>query len=196
MKRSAGFTLIELLLVIAIMAVLAGVVIPSSNPTIHDQLVAAARIVAADLAYARSLAVAQSSPYRVTFDLEKNRYLLENSEGKNLPQTPYSSPEDTAKQHIVDLDQLPSLGAVVRLAAAAKGNATTAVTDVEFGPLGETTRSEITQLWLSAGEGSAKRYIELSVNPVTGLTTIGPFSGVGPPSWLTRTIRPAISPVQ
>jgi hypothetical protein len=54
---------------------------------------------------------------------------------------------------------------------------------VEFGPLGETTRTEYTFVWLSAGRGAAKRYIFLYVNPVTGLTTIGSYSGYGPPTW-------------
>jgi prepilin-type N-terminal cleavage/methylation domain-containing protein len=184
-RSIAGFSLIELLLVISIMAILAGLVMPKSGPAIHDQLVSAARIMAADLAYARSLAVAQSSPYRITFDLTNNRYILQNSEGKDLPQATFDSPDDTPKRHVVDLGQLPNMAAVVRLVAVARGeNSMTQASDVEFGRLGETTCSDPTHIWLSAGQGSAARYIKLSVNPVTGLTMIGDFSGEGPPAEL------------
>jgi len=162
-------------------------VLPSSNPGIHDQLRSAARIVATDLAYGRSLALANNSSYKFTFDAENNRYVLEHS-GSNpeldtLPDSPFSDVDDPPKQHIVSLDDLPRVGAPVKLAAAVvdNGDSFEAVTDLEFGPLGETTRSGETTIWLSAGKGDAERYISVTVNPVTGLATVGDFNGKGPP---------------
>ena len=67
------------------------------------------------------------------------------------------------------------------LAVAVKRSSWETVADLEFGPLGATTRSEQTVIWLAAGKGLAARYIRLDVNPVTGLCTVGPYSGEGPP---------------
>ena len=193
-RRSAGFSLIELLLVIALLAILAAVVLPSSNPTIHDQLNSAARIVATDLAYARSLAVTHGSTYRVVFDVDENRYVLEHSAIDNpaldtLPDSVFRDPDDPPDQHVVELDDLPRMGVPVRIHAAAEvdgvGNIIGPVGDVEFGPLGQTmNRSGHTLIWLSAGKGPSQRYIMLYVNPVTGLATVGQYSGDGPPPWL------------
>ena len=68
-RPTAGLTLIELLIVVAVMGILAGLVLPSSNPSLHDQLRSAAQILAGDLAYGRSLAVTHNSRYQFTFDL-------------------------------------------------------------------------------------------------------------------------------
>lgn len=186
-EQSAGFTLIELLLVISLMVIIAGFVLPSSNPSIHDQLRSTARIVATDLAYGRSLALSNNSHYKFTFDLRANRYVLEHS-GTNsaldtLPNSPFRNSDDPPNQHIVALDDLPRVGAPVKLAAAVvdEGNSFDGVTDLEFGPLGATRRSGETMIWLSAGKGDAERYIWVIVNPITGLATVGDFNGDGPP---------------
>ena len=190
-RYSDGFSLIELLLVICLMAVIAGLVLPSTDPSIHDQLRSAARILATDLAYGRSLAVTHDSNYRITFDAAENRYLLEHS-GSNpaldtLPEGPFASPDDPPDQHIVDLDELPRIGATVHvLGAAGVSNFLQPVGDVTFGPLGETEREEETVIWLSIGSGSEMRYISVLVNPVTGLATVEPFNWDRrlPPPWL------------
>lgn len=180
-----GFALIEVLIVIALMGILAGLVLPSSNPTIHQQLRSVARIVATDLAYARSLAVTHGSTYKIAFEPARNRYTLTHS-GPDpalhaLPASPLRNPDDPPEQHVVALDGLPRMGAPVKLVAAGAGNISSGTAgEVEFGPLGETASSAPTVIWLSAGEGAAKRYITLSVAPVTGLATIGPFTGAGP----------------
>jgi prepilin-type N-terminal cleavage/methylation domain-containing protein len=187
----AGFSLIEILIVIALMGILAAVVLPSSNPTIHDQLHSAAQIMATDLAYARSLAVTQGSTYKITFEADNNRYVLSHS-GSNpaldrLPPSPFRNPDDPPERHVVDLDEIPHLGPPVEIVTVLTGNSASQPTgEIEFGPLGETTATAPTAVWLSAGAGSARRYIVLYVDPVTGLTAIGPFSGSGPESLSTE----------
>lgn len=189
-RPARGFTLIEVLIVLALMGVLAALVLPSTNPSLHDQLRAAGHIVAADLAYARSLAVTHGSSYRVTFDSQANRYILEHAGASGpldtLPDTALRDPDDPPNQMIVDLDQLPQVGSTVRIYAMGEvgGNYATRASDVVFGPLGETTRTAETVVWLSAGEATGRRYLLLTVDPVTGLVRVGPYTGDPPPDSL------------
>lgn len=188
-RQSPGFTLIELLIVIAVMGILVGLVLPRINPSIHEQLRAVAHILRTDLAYARSLAVTNNSTYRLTFDTTNNRYVLEHT-GSNvaldtLPDSPFRDPSDPPDQHIVELDELPRIGDGVRLVTAAvSGTPDQRVDDVEFGPLGGTTRSNPTTIWLAAGRDPDTQYVRLTVDPVTGLTEIQAYTGEAPPGGL------------
>jgi prepilin-type N-terminal cleavage/methylation domain-containing protein len=187
---TAGFTLLELLIAVVIAAILATLLIPNENSGTPECLDAMARVVAGDLAYARALAVSNNSQYRFTWDTVNNQYILQYS-GTNpalstLPNSVFSSPTDPPNQRTVALASLPHMGVVVQLvgAAASVGTTQQAVTTLEFGPLGGTTSSAPTTIWLSAGTGTNIRYITLAVNPATGLVTIGPYTAVGPPSGL------------
>jgi prepilin-type N-terminal cleavage/methylation domain-containing protein len=176
-RQSAGFSLIELLIVITVLGILAGLILPKADPAFHDQLRAAAQILRTDLAYARSLAVANSSTYRITFDTANNRYVLEHSGSRaaldTLPESPFRNAGDPPDQHIVDLDELPHVGSSVKILSATRlGAAPSAVDDVEFGPLGETTRSSRTAILLSAGHGPGTRFMKVIVNPVSGLADV------------------------
>ena len=165
------------MIVVVLISILAGLAIPDANPGIQEQLKSVARIVTADVGYVQSLAVTNNSTYRVTLDGANNRYIIEHSGANagldNLPASPLRSPSDPADQHIVDLDELPSMGAPVRFfAAQTSGDSPTAVTTLEFASLGETTRPEETVIWLTSGYDAAQRYVALRVNPVTGNVTI------------------------
>jgi prepilin-type N-terminal cleavage/methylation domain-containing protein len=185
-NRAAAFSLIELLLVLTVLGILVGLALPSSDPSVAEQLRAAARLVATDLAYGRSLAVNYNSTYRFTFDSKQNRYVLEHS-GSNaalnvLPRSPFRSPNDPPTQHIVSLDELPVVGPPMKLVAVTVGNnAMAQATTLEFGPLGETTRAEPTTIWLAAGRGTGRRYLPITVHPVTGMAEVGSQRSQGPP---------------
>jgi len=191
-QRPAGLSLIELLLVVAVLAVLVGLILPDANAPMPDRLRAAARVLASDLAYARSLAVANNSRYRVRFEPAENRYIIEHS-GTNpaldtLPPWPFGKPGDPSDQQIVDFDELPQVGAAVRLLGAVVESGTTQkVSEVEFDCLGQTTRSGTTVIWLGAGEGADRRYISVQVNPATGLATRGECTTEGLPAALKPT---------
>lgn len=177
--RSVAFSLLEVLLVLALMALLAGLALPRASASLRDQLQATAQIVAADLAYARSLAVAQSDRYRVRFDLSQNRYTLEysgtNSSLQSLPPSPFRESSTATTEQVVNLSTLPHLGIPVRLVAVVTAGTCSVATDrIEFGPLGSTTSSNFTLIWLGAGTGASTRYYVLAVHPVTGLVLSDP----------------------
>jgi prepilin-type N-terminal cleavage/methylation domain-containing protein len=183
----AGLTLIEVLITIALMGILAALVMPNANPAVRDQLVAAAQIVATDLAYGRSLAITSNADCAYTFDLNANSYTLTGT--TNLPTAMFDNPGTASKTHTVELSKLPHLGPTVRLYAWGTGSATAvkSASKLVFGSLGSatiqnatTTSVEDAYVWLTAGAGSAQRYIYLQVSGVTGLATVGDFTGTAP----------------
>src|SRR3954469_13332677 len=88
-----GLTLVELLLTIAVLGILAAILIPQLTGDLPERLTAGAQAVAADLDYARSLAVANNSPYSITFDPANNLYYLRhsgaNAQFNTLPRSPF-----------------------------------------------------------------------------------------------------------
>lgn len=173
----------ELLLVVAVVAILAAVALPNSRTSLADQLRSTARITAGELAYARNLAVANNSKYKVTFESDENRFVLKHS-GTNpsldtLPPSPFSSSDDPPDEHIVDFDELPLIGPSVRLAGATTESAVS-VANLEFGPLGQTIRAGKTIVWLRSGQGGQTRFIALEVNPATGMIDVGVCTSIAP----------------
>ncbi len=180
-----GLTLIELLLTLAVLGILAAAIIPQLTADLPERLDAAAQVVAADLDYARALAVANNSTYRVTFQPAQNQYYLRHS-GANplfnaLPRSPFRQNDDPVDQQSTRLADLPLPEPGVRLVGlVAMQGAGQAATHIEFKALGETTSKYESVVWLSCGKGSSRRYISVHVNPVTGLTEIGPLRGALP----------------
>jgi prepilin-type N-terminal cleavage/methylation domain-containing protein len=184
--RRGGYSLIELLMVIAVMAVVAAALIPSASNSISEQLEAAARVLAADLDYARTLAVTHESKYKAAINTAQHQWTLTHSGTdtalNSLPASPFHLAQEPATQRTTQLRAL--LGSSVGLSiysVYANGTSLTALNEVEFGPLGSTTRSEETVIWLSAGSGRATRYVPVRVNPITGLATVGSFQSTAPP---------------
>jgi Tfp pilus assembly protein FimT len=172
-----------MLMTIAVLAILAAVLIPQISSDIPERLDSAAQVVAGDLDYARSLAVANNSKYRITFEPLSNRYVLrhsgpaEKSALNTLPRSPFREASDAADQQTTDLSNLPLPRPVVRLAAVVRmQSGGQAATDVEFTSLGSTTAPQETVVWLACGAGSLRRYISIQINPVTGLAEVGPLT--------------------
>jgi hypothetical protein len=102
-----------------------------------------------------------------------------------MPDSPFRMPTDPPTQHIMSLGDLPHVGPPVQLLAVLAGG-TTPITTLEFGPLGGTTSSSPTTVWLLAGGGNRILYMTVAVNPVTGLATLGHVTTTGPPQQLLQ----------
>jgi Tfp pilus assembly protein FimT len=176
---------VELMIVVVLVSILAEVAITSATTNTYEQLESVAGILAGDLSYARSLAVGNNSTYCFTLDTTNNRLIMTNTGSDptlyTLPKSPFRSPTDPSNQYIVALANLPHLGVqVALLGAQAIGSGTQSITTVEFGPYGSTTQANQSVIWLTAGVGTGRRYISISVNPVTGLSTVGSYTSVAP----------------
>ena len=184
----SAYTLVELLIVVTIIGIFAGLVLTSFEPSLHEQLRGTAQIVAADLSYARSLAVANNSQYQFTFDSAGRRYYLEhsgsNSALENLPSFPYRDPSDPATRQTTNFSKLLSLGGNVQIAAVRKVSSSTQtlVTTVEFGPLGALTQPEDCWIWLVIGQNQSRIFLPIEVDAVTGLPKLHEVQTAAPPA--------------
>jgi hypothetical protein len=142
-------------------------------------------VVAADLAYARGLAVANGSKYKVTFEPANNKFVLKHS-GTNtaltkLPASPFRRSGGDPNEQPTELDRLPTAGPRLKLTGVTTVATTpVSVTELEFREYGQTTRAEPTRVWLQAGSGKERLFISVTVDPVTGLTSIGAAQSTRP----------------
>lgn len=74
----SGFTLIEIIIVVAILAIAAMTAIPLMSSGGSVQIRSAANMIAADLEYARSMAISRGQYYYVKFDEGADSYQIED----------------------------------------------------------------------------------------------------------------------
>jgi len=177
-RQHAGFTIIELMIVVVFLSLAAAMLLPQLNATLDQQALASARALVSEFEYARNLAVANNTSYQLTVDADRGRLILEHSGGNSsldtLPLGPFRSATDASTERVTRLDSLPGISSVATFVAMyADGDSPNAVNTVEFDSLGATSRSEPTVLTISVGDGDASRYVTLTINPVTGLISLG-----------------------
>ncbi len=174
-----------------IVAVVAGVVLTQFDSSARDQLVGTAQAVVSDIAHARNLAVTNNSKYKITFDRATNSLSITHA-GTNsaldvLPSSAFHSAESAGTSLVTRLAALPLASDGVDLAWTETSSydeygTGEAVTDVEFGPLGETTRSLGTTIWLSAGVKGDRTFLPIHIDPITGIASIGSITAIVPAS--------------
>ena len=76
-----GFTIIEVLLVVVIISIAAMMVVPMFSSADSMQLRSAANMIAADLEYAKSMAISRGQNFSVMFDESADSYRIEDQGG-------------------------------------------------------------------------------------------------------------------
>jgi len=82
---SSGFTAVEILIVVVIIAIAAMMAIPMMTSADSCQIRSAANMIAADLEYAKSMAISRSQCFSVVFDETTDSYRIKNQGGTIIP---------------------------------------------------------------------------------------------------------------
>jgi prepilin-type N-terminal cleavage/methylation domain-containing protein len=80
-----GFTLIEIIIVVVILAIAAMTVIPMMSSGGSVQIRSAANMIAADMEYARSMAISRGQNYSVVFDESSDSYSIKDQSDTVIP---------------------------------------------------------------------------------------------------------------
>ena len=151
-----GFTLIEILIVIVILAIAAMTAIPMMGSAASVQIRSAGNMIAADLEYAKSLAISKGQNFSVVFDEGAESYSIVDQDGNTI-----SHPVKKGFDYVIDF-QDEGLGRVEIADADFDG-----ASQVQFDYLGSPDKGGTVHL--QAGDMSAT----VSVEPVTGYITVG-----------------------
>jgi len=78
---SGGFTMVEIVIVVVIIAIAALAAVPMMSSASSLQIRSAANMIAADLEYAKSMAISRGERYSVVFDENTESYRIEDQSG-------------------------------------------------------------------------------------------------------------------
>ncbi|MBN2590241.1 MAG: GspH/FimT family pseudopilin [Sedimentisphaerales bacterium] len=84
LHTASGFTLIEIIIVVVILSIAAMAAIPLMSSASDVQIRSASNLIAADLEYAKSMAISRGQNYSVVFDGSNNSYGI-YKEGESDP---------------------------------------------------------------------------------------------------------------
>jgi prepilin-type N-terminal cleavage/methylation domain-containing protein len=95
--RRLGFTIVELMIVLVIIGIAAAIAVPMMSSAGSTQIRAASNMVAADLEYAKSMAISRGQYYSVVFDETLEKYQVEDPNGDVV-----SHPVNKGSSYVVD----------------------------------------------------------------------------------------------
>lgn len=84
-RHVGGFTMIEIIVVVVILSIAAAMAVPMLSSAGTMQIRAAGNMVAADLEYAKSMAISRGQRYSVEFDKTAETYRLVDQSGNVIP---------------------------------------------------------------------------------------------------------------
>jgi len=155
-RRGFGFTVVELLIVVVILSIVALTAIPMMSSAASIQIRSAANMIAADVEYARSMAISRGQNFSVVFDKNADSYQIVDVSG-NVIQHPVKK----GFTYVVNFRNDSRLSRVDITNASFNG-----IQTVEFDCLGSPVNGGTVNL--QAGAVTAT----ISVEPVTGFVSI------------------------
>ena len=81
----SGFTMVEILIVVVIIAIAALTAIPMMSSAASVQIRSAANMIAADIEYAKSMAISRGQYFSVVFDETTDSYRIEDQDNVVIP---------------------------------------------------------------------------------------------------------------
>jgi prepilin-type N-terminal cleavage/methylation domain-containing protein len=160
---NAGFTLIEIMMVVVLLAVAGAMAMPFLSSAGSLQAMAAADIIAADLEYAKSLAISRAQVYSVVFSVGSESYQIEDQGGNLVPH-----PIKIGFNYVVDFANDSRLSQVDISQVSFD-----ATSEVRFDYLGSPYNGSSTPLnsgTVTVKQSSLSRTV--SVEPVTGIISV------------------------
>jgi type II secretion system protein H len=151
-----GFTLIEVIVVVVIISIVALAAVPMMSSASSVQIRSAASMIAADLEYAKSMAISRGQNYSVLFEIDADSYRLRDQDTNVI-----GHPVKKGFDYIVDFQNDDRLSRVDITSADFNGTP-----DVEFDSLGSPdSGGDVT---LQAGGTT----IMITVEPITGYISV------------------------
>ena len=161
----SGFTLLELLVVVVILAIAALVAVPSFSGAADMQVRAAANRIAADLDYAKGLAVTYQKNYSVVFDTANEAYQIEDENG-----TIIDHPVRPGSEYVVSFKTDSHFSRVNIATAAFNSSMYHSVIFDYLGSPFDTTGAELNTGRVTLQADTFTIYVD--VEPMTGYVTI------------------------
>jgi len=161
-----GFTLVEIIIVVVILGIAAALVVPTLSNAADIQVRSAANRIAADLDYAKGLAITHQGRYSVVFDVSGESYEIQEADGTSV-----RNPLTGASSFVVNFSTDDRLSQVDIVSADFDSDSSDTITfDYLGSPYSGTTTAplNIGQITLQADDFS----LTVDIEPVTGYVTI------------------------
>ncbi len=164
-------TLLEVMIVILLLAIITGIVIPRAGTDRPEVLRSAAEVLAADLTFARSLAVTRGGPHKVVLLPGTGTYWIEYA-GNNpalaeLPPSPFAALDSTSQRLVFRLEEMPGVGRGITIWGCIPSQGSGEQTII-FDPLGSLASPQDITIILTALENNQPWYVAIRVRAATG----------------------------
>ncbi len=164
-RKQGGFTLLEIIIVVVIIAIAAMVVVPLASSAASMQIRSAVNMIAADLEYAKSMAISRGRTFSVVFDVSAESYSIRDQDGAVI-----AHPVKKGFNYVIDFSSDGRLDKVDIVSVDFDGT-----NEVKFDYLGSPYNGGNTPLnngVISLQAGALNE--QVNVEPITGFISMGP----------------------